>query len=145
MFKSQTLGDTPRKRKMARWLSLVVMTAASAVSGCALLYDRVVPVEPDPRWFAADYPPELADAGRQIALERCASCHALDQEATSPIPGALPLRSVLWSHDPDQLADDLVAGLPVGHDVMPRFDFNVVAADALIAYLERIGRGQVER
>lgn len=140
------LGDSsPTTLIRALRQSLVLMVAAATVSGCALLYENVVPVEPDPRWFAVDYPPDRADAGRKIAVERCAACHAIDHESNSPAPGALPLRSILWSHDPDTLADDLIAGLPVGHDGMPRFDFNVVAADALIAYLERIGRRETER
>ena len=41
-------------------------------------------------------------------------------------------------NDPDALAYRFIDAMRVGHDEMPRFDFDIRAADALIAYLESI-------
>jgi mono/diheme cytochrome c family protein len=82
----------------------------------------------------------LAEAGRQVAVEQCSSCHAIDSDTMSPRPGAPPMSILLEGYDPDMLANDLIEGIRVGHDEMPRFDFNIMATDALIAYLKSIER-----
>ncbi|MBP9233315.1 MAG: hypothetical protein KBF30_01500 [Hyphomonadaceae bacterium] len=47
--------------------------------------------------------------------------------------------SALLAHrSSDQLTDDLVAGLAMDHGQMPVFDFNLVAALSLVAYLETL-------
>jgi mono/diheme cytochrome c family protein len=45
---------------------------------------------------------------------------------------------MLALNDPDNLAYRLIDGMRVGHDEMPRFDFDIRAADALVAYLGTI-------
>jgi cytochrome c len=84
--------------------------------------------------------PALAADGRQIAVRECSSCHAIDDQRVSPRPEAPPMLSLLWRYDPDMLAEDLIEGIRVGHDDMPHFDFDVRAADALVAYLKSIQR-----
>jgi mono/diheme cytochrome c family protein len=97
-------------------------TAASGWTG-----DKVV--RPDPADVAR---------GRQIAERECASCHAVDRKSASSKPGAPPLRDVLGLYEADNLAYRFIEGMRVGHDDMPRFDFDVRAADALIAYIGTI-------
>src|SRR5882672_11288935 len=80
--------------------------------------------------------PGLISSGRQVVMSQCASCHAVDQNSKSPNPDAPPMNTVLSRYDPEMLADDLIEGIRVGHNEMPHFDFNVIAADALIAYLK---------
>jgi mono/diheme cytochrome c family protein len=80
----------------------------------------------------------LADAGRLVAVQQCSSCHALDRDTMSPHPQAPPMSTLLGRYDPEMLANDLIEGIRVGHDDMPRFDFNIMATDALIAYLKSI-------
>lgn len=82
-------------------------------------------------------PAQIAD-GRRIAETECAMCHAIDARSVSPNPSALPFRDVLATNDPDQLAYRFIDAMKVGHDEMPVFDFNIPAADALIAYLKSI-------
>ena len=92
---------------------------------------------PAPQATAAASDPLVAD-GRAIAERECAGCHALDQSATSPRPGAPPMRQMLARYDADALANDLIAGIRVGHQDMPEFDLDVRTADALLAYLRSL-------
>jgi mono/diheme cytochrome c family protein len=84
---------------------------------------------------------ELVAAGRRIAERECSSCHAIDRTSVSPPQGAPPLRDLLFLNDPDWVAYRLIDAVRMGHDNMPVFDFDVRAADALIAYLETISSG----
>jgi hypothetical protein len=126
------------RRRTLLPISLMAALCIVSLSGCALLYDEPVPVEPNPSSYGREYPEDFAAAGRKIALGQCASCHAIDQQSVSPDPEAPPMNTLLSRYDADRLADNLIAGNRVGHDQMPRFDFNVIAADSLIAYLEAI-------
>jgi mono/diheme cytochrome c family protein len=80
---------------------------------------------------------QIAD-GRAVAQRECATCHALDQSTASPRADAPPMRDLLARYDKDVLANDLIEGIKLGHPDMPQFDFNVIAADALVAYLRSI-------
>ena len=82
-------------------------------------------------------PGQIAE-GRQIAIRTCSSCHALDDGSINPKPEAPPLKFVLARYDEDALATHLIEAIRVGHGDMPIFDFNVIGADALIAYLRSI-------
>lgn len=88
---------------------------------------------------------DLVATGRGLAVRECSSCHAIDQEMKSPRAEAPAMRTLLSRYDPDMLAEDLIEGVRVGHDDMPFFDFNVMAADALVAYLKSIDRGSIDR
>jgi mono/diheme cytochrome c family protein len=80
---------------------------------------------------------QIAD-GRAVAQRECATCHALDNSTASPRADAPPMRDLLARYEKDALANDLIEGIKLGHKDMPQFDFNVIAADALIAYLRSI-------
>ena len=92
---------------------------------------------PPSQTFSAPGDPLVAD-GRAIAERECAGCHALDQSTTSPRPGAPPMREMLGRYNADALANDLIAGIRVGHQDMPEFDLDVRTADALLAYLRSL-------
>lgn len=82
-------------------------------------------------------PAQIA-AGRQIAEQECAQCHAIARTGASPNAEAPPLRNVLAVNDAESLAYRFIEAMRVGHDEMPLFDFDVQAADALIAYIATI-------
>ncbi|MDP3493766.1 MAG: cytochrome c [Hyphomonadaceae bacterium] len=86
----------------------------------------------------------LVSAGRDVAVRECASCHAIDQDMISPHASAPPMRTLLSRYEPDMLANDLIEGVRVGHDDMPFFDFNIAAADSLVAYIKSIDRNRAE-
>jgi mono/diheme cytochrome c family protein len=106
---------------------LVVSILALALAGCA--------APPSPG--QVELQGQVAD-GRAIAQRECATCHALDQSTASPRADAPPMRDLLARYDRDVLANDLIEGIKLGHQDMPQFDFNVIAADALVAYLRSI-------
>lgn len=79
-----------------------------------------------------------ASVGRDIVVRQCASCHAIDQQTVSPNAEAPAMKTLLSRYNQDALANDLIEGIRLGHDDMPLFDFNVIGADALIAYLRSL-------
>lgn len=82
--------------------------------------------------------PAQIEAGKAIAEKQCAQCHAIDRASRSTNPAAPPLRDVLAVNDADNLAYRFIEAMRVGHDEMPVFDFDVRAADALVAYIASI-------
>src|SRR5262245_3371552 len=109
-----------------------LMHALAVVAGLALAGCAGAPSADDPETAA-----QIAD-GRIIAQRECATCHALDRSTASPRADAPPMRDLLARYEKDALANDLIEGIKLGHQDMPQFDFNVIAADALIAYLRSI-------
>jgi mono/diheme cytochrome c family protein len=146
MTRRNILADADNSRRGLVFLfRLVFVCVPLTMSGCALFNDRGISVEPDPGGFGREYPEEFVAAGQAIAREQCASCHAIDQQQKSRHPGAPPFSTLLQHRDPELLTDNLIAGNRVGHAGMPRFDFNVIAADSLVAYLEAISLDRNER
>ena len=113
----------------------LVLAALLVASGCA-----GIPAQDDPGALSAAHDDAIVAHGRDIAVKNCSTCHAVDDERTSPNPAAPPLLSILMRYDSERLAEDFVEGTRVGHDEMPHFDFTVREADALIAYLKAIER-----
>jgi mono/diheme cytochrome c family protein len=138
-------ADVSPRRRAVLPLSMMAALCIIGLAACATEDDRIVSVEPSLDSFGREYPEDFVMAGRKIALEQCASCHAVDRHNVSPNRAAPPLNALFSRYDPDRLADDLIAGTWVGHEEMPRFDFNVIAADSLIAYLETIDKDRGER
>ena len=87
---------------------------------------------------APEVDPAQVQEGRDIAVSMCGGCHAIDDADQSPRPDAPPLKTLLAGYDPEALTDDLINGVKMGHQDMPNFDFNVIATDALVAYLVSI-------
>lgn len=87
---------------------------------------------------ASDEQAALIEDGRAIAEANCSSCHAVGTEGESPNPKAPVFRSVLSRYNPDVLNTELIIGMQVAHKPMPAFQFEPVAADALVAYLRSI-------
>lgn len=129
-------------RGMRRAIGIGAILTAVAFAGCAA-FPQTVPAQhasPAPKPLAPDrgVDPDQAAAGWRVAKDHCAACHAIDATSSSPNREAPPLRHVLEIYPPDMLAERFIEGMRVGHDDMPRFDFNVIAADALVAYLKSI-------
>ena len=126
-----------RPTHQGRYASLVAVIFSILAASChSIGNDQATETDED----AVSDDTELATRGRQIAVDSCSSCHAIDDERASPRPGAPPLLSILNRYDGNRLANDLIEGVRVGHDEMPQFDFDVRSADALVAYLKSIDR-----
>lgn len=122
------------------WRRLVLVGALVSLAACAS-----PAIQPNGEAEASGWPgvalnadPAQIAAGREIAKRECAQCHAIERTGNSSNPGAPPLRNVLAVNDADRLAYRFIEAMRVGHDEMPLFDFDVQAADALIAYIATI-------
>jgi mono/diheme cytochrome c family protein len=124
---------------------IAAVLAIAPLSGCLSDERKSILVAPTLDAFGREYPDNFAAAGRQLAVEQCSSCHAIDHESASPNRDAPPMNTLVSRYNPDSLADDLIEGVRVGHGDMPLFDFNVIAADSLIAYLETIDKDRRQR
>lgn len=87
--------------------------------------------------MAQDDNPDV-EAGRVLAEEYCARCHAVGMDSASPHEEAPPFRDVVQQWPPAHLAEALAEGIVVGHPEMPEFTFSESEIDALIAYLESL-------
>ena len=82
------------------------------------------------------------DAGKVIAEERCASCHAIGPSGESRIDTAPPFRDLHHRYPVEHLAEALAEGIEVGHEAMPEIVLEPREIDALIAYLETLERAE---
>ena len=80
------------------------------------------------------------DSGRQIAQENCAKCHAIGRSGESPLEQAPPFRRLHERYPIADLAEAFAEGIVVGHAEMPPFSFDPPQIEALLAYLESLGK-----
>lgn len=85
---------------------------------------------------------QTRDPGQALAEQRCARCHAIGRDGTSPYPGAQPFRKFGQRWWRGQLRDALRAGIMVEHDRadvrIPPMKLNDAEIDLLLGYLDRI-------
>jgi mono/diheme cytochrome c family protein len=106
----------------------VALALAFAVGGCASMGDEPVQTGPS----------EFAKRGAEIALMRCAGCHAISLTATSPRSNAPPFRElrirfneITWERTMRAIAEG-------GHDEMPPVFVDDIDARDLRAYIESL-------
>lgn len=85
-------------------------------------------------------PQGLVERGRALAERHCAACHAVGPAGRSAVAGAPPLRDLSRRYPVEALAEALAEGIMTGHAAMPEFRFAPPEIDALLAYLETLGR-----
>lgn len=83
--------------------------------------------------------PQVA-AGRALAEQRCAACHAVGATGVSPQPNAPAFRDLRNRYPVDQLAEALAEGIFTGHPDMPAFTFDRAEIEAFLAYLRSLER-----
>ncbi len=79
-------------------------------------------------------------AGRAMAQDLCARCHAVEETGDSPLADAPPFRTFSQMWPLHYLEEALAEGIMVGHPLyqMPVFQFTPSEIADLIAYLETI-------
>lgn len=75
------------------------------------------------------------EAGRRIAEQYCARCHAIGREGESSHAEAPPFRSFGENWPVESLEEALAEGIVVGHPDMPEFTFEPEEISDLLAYL----------
>lgn len=85
---------------------------------------------------------QTRDPGQALAEQRCARCHAVGREGTSPYPGAQPFRNLGRRWRRGQLRDALRTGIIVEHDRsdvrLPPMKLSDAEIDVFLAYLNTI-------
>jgi mono/diheme cytochrome c family protein len=79
--------------------------------------------------------------GHAMAVEKCASCHAVELSGASPYPPAPAWRELVVGYDVDALAEAFAEGIFVGHDgptQMPEFMFTPDEIDDLLNYMKSL-------
>jgi mono/diheme cytochrome c family protein len=88
--------------------------------------------------------PTLADEaadieyGRLLALENCATCHAIDRVSESTHPDAPPFRVLSQRYPLEGLEEALAEGIVTGHPDMPEFIATPPQIAGIIAYMRSI-------
>ena len=89
---------------------------------------------------AADKVGSPVERGRVIAQEKCARCHSIEQTGSSPLRVAPPFRDLGKRYPVRHLAEALAEGIVTGHNDMPVFTLEPRDIDALLTFMESLGR-----
>jgi mono/diheme cytochrome c family protein len=78
--------------------------------------------------------------GLELSQLLCMKCHAI----TGPGPGteekSPPFTTLVEKLTIEGVADQLLEGLPMGHEPMPKWEFSEQQAEDLMLFIEYIGR-----
>jgi len=113
------------------WVAVLAPLLAACV-------DDMTPAAPGTSAEDAAAQEALVEDGRVVAEANCAVCHAIGKEGESPNPQAPVFRVLLSRYNADILETELIIGMRVAHKPMPEFQFDPMAAGALIAYLRSV-------
>lgn len=83
---------------------------------------------------------KLVTQGQALLDKNCSRCHAIGATGDSSHAQAPPFRVVARKYPPASLAEALAEGIVSGHPDMPEFTFEPSEIEAIIAYLETLGR-----
>ncbi len=78
--------------------------------------------------------------GHELAQLLCMRCHAITGTLPGPEEKAPPFATLVEKLTIEGVADQLLEGLPLGHDPMPQWEFSEQQAEDLLLYIDYIGR-----
>ncbi len=81
---------------------------------------------------------EMIAQGKALVEEKCAKCHAIGRDDTSPHEKAPPFRDVVEIYPSENLAEALAEGIVSGHPDMPVFKFEPPQIEAFLGYLNSL-------
>jgi len=98
--------------------------------------------EPDSAEQAArdDENAESIKRGLELAQLLCMKCHAISGPGPGPEEKSPPFNTLVEKLSIEGVADQLLEGLPLGHEPMPKWEFSEQQAEDLLLYIEYIGR-----
>lgn len=82
------------------------------------------------------------ERGRAIAEQSCSRCHAVDLDDASRLPQAPPLRELPRRYPVEDLAEAFAEGIVTAHPAMPEFTFEPPEIEALLAYIDSLGKAE---
>lgn len=84
-------------------------------------------------------------AGRDLADEHCARCHAVGRKGTSPMAKAPPFRDIHRKYPVDYLEEAFGEGTTGNHLGMPDFTFTPRQVTDLLAYIKSLSNKPAAR
>jgi cytochrome c len=130
-FRRSNAKDCSRGRSGESRKSMVIQLVRLGLCGGALLGT-------ESSVWAADE--GLVENGRAIVEQKCARCHAIGTTGESPHPKALPFRFIVKRYPVEDLAEALAEGIVSGHPDMPVFAFEPAQINAILVYIDSLGR-----
>lgn len=83
---------------------------------------------------------ESIKRGLELSQLLCMKCHAISGPGPGPEEKSPPFATLVDKLTIEGIADQLLEGLPLGHEPMPRWEFSEQQAEDLLLYIEYIGR-----
>jgi len=83
---------------------------------------------------------ESIKRGLELSQLLCMKCHAISGPGPGPEEKSPPFATLVDKLTIEGVADQLLEGLPLGHEPMPRWEFSEQQAEDLLLYIEYIGR-----
>ena len=80
----------------------------------------------------------LVERGRDLAVEKCGRCHAIDRTDEPPHDITPPFRELHARFPIAMLEEAKDSGSIAGHDEMPGFDMEAEEIRALLAYIDSL-------
>lgn len=77
--------------------------------------------------------------GLELAQLLCMKCHAISGPGPGPEEKSPPFSTLTTKLGLEGVADQLLEGLPMGHEPMPKWEFSEQQAEDLLLYIEFIG------
>lgn len=76
--------------------------------------------------------------GKELAQLLCARCHAIEGPGPGEEEKSPPFSTLVPNLTLEGVADQLLEGLPMGHDPMPKWEFSEQQALDLLLYIESV-------
>ncbi len=76
--------------------------------------------------------------GKELAQLLCMRCHAIAGPGPGPEVKSPPFSTLMAKLTLEGVADQLLEGLPMGHDPMPKWQFSEQQAEDLLFYIDSV-------
>ncbi len=86
----------------------------------------------------ADEEAASVQRGKELAQLLCTRCHAIEGPGPGTEEKSPPFSTLVPNLTLEGVADQLLEGLPLGHDPMPKWEFSEQQAIDLLLYIESV-------
>lgn len=86
----------------------------------------------------ADEEAATIQRGKELAQLLCKRCHAIEGPGPGTEEKSPPFSTLVPNLTLEGVADQLLEGLPLGHDPMPKWEFSEQQAIDLLLYIESV-------
>ena len=104
---------------------------------CRFAIAAIIAVEISPA-LSQDQTADAIQRGRELAQLLCQRCHAIEGAGPGPNKDAPAFQSLIDRLTLEGLADQIIVGLPLGHEPMPKWQFSEQQAEDLLLYIDSV-------